>query len=168
MTRKIIICGLADIKNAVETYNPDMMLTIINKNFAPDTPQGLNPNRHLKLLIDDISEPREGFRLPEKEDVQKLLDFTNDWDQSKPIIIHCHMGISRSTATSLGVICKYDPENLELHVEKLKELAPHASPNKLMTKYVDEILGLDNRLSKTLNLFDPETIEESRIVEFDF
>lgn len=168
MTRKIIICGLADIQNAVETYKPDMMLTIINKNFSPDTPQGLDPSRHLKLLIDDISEPREGFRLPEKEDVKQLLDFTSDWDQSKPIIIHCHMGISRSTATSLGVICKYDPENLELHVEKLKELAPHASPNKLMTKYVDEILGLDNRLSQTLNFFDPEPIEESRIVEFNF
>jgi len=37
-----------------------------------------------------------------------------------------------------------------------------------MTKYVDEILGLDNRLSQTLNFFDPEPIEESRIVEFNF
>ena len=168
MTRKIIICGLADIEKAVEQYKPDMMLTIINKNFSPETPNGLDSSRHLKMLIDDISEPREGFRLPEKNDVQKLLDFTNDWDQSKPIIIHCHMGISRSTATSLGVICKYDPDNLELHVEKLKELAPHASPNKLMTKFVDEILNLDSRLDKTLNFFDPEPIEESRIVEFDF
>jgi|TARA_B110000093_G_C12918515_1_gene388084 predicted protein tyrosine phosphatase len=168
MMRKIIICGLADIENAVETYKPDMMLTIINKNFSPETPQGLNPSRHLKMLIDDISEPRDGFRLPEKEDVQKLLDFTSDWDQSKPIIIHCHMGISRSTATSLGLICKLDPDNLDLHVEKLMKIAPHASPNKLMTKYVDEILGLENKLLKTLDFFDPEPIEESRIVEFDF
>ena len=168
MMRKIIICGLADIENAVETYKPDMMLTIINKNFSPETPQGLNPSRHLKMLIDDISEPRDGFRLPEKEDVQKLLDFTSDWDQSKPIIIHCHMGISRSTATSLGLICKLDPDNLDLHVEKLMKIAPHASPNQLMTKYVDEILGLENKLLKTLDFFDPEPIEESRIVEFDF
>ena len=168
MMRKIIICGLADIENAVETYKPDMMLTIINKNFSPETPQGLNPSRHLKMLIDDISEPRDGFRLPGKEDVQKLLDFTSDWDQSKPIIIHCHMGISRSTATSLGLICKLDPDNLDLHVEKLMKIAPHASPNKLMTKYVDEILGLENKLLKTLDFFDPEPIEESRIVEFDF
>ena len=168
MTRKIIICGLADIEKAVETYKPDMMLTIINENFSPETPKGLDPSRHLKVLIDDISEPREGFRLPKKEDVQKLLDFAEDWDQSKPIIIHCHMGISRSTATSLGVICKYDSDNLELHIEKLKELAPHASPNKLMIKFVDEILELDNRLTKSLNFFDPEPIEESRIVEFEF
>lgn len=168
MSRKIIICGLADIENAVSTYKPDMMLTIINKNFSPDTPKGLDPNRHLKMLIDDISEPRDGFRLPEKDDVQQLLDFSNNWDQSKPLIIHCHMGISRSTATSLGVICKYDPDNLEINVEKLKDLAPHASPNSLMTKYVDEILNLDNRLIKTLDFFDPEPIEESKVVEFNF
>ena len=78
------------------------------------------------------------------------------------------MGISRSTATSLGLICKLDPDNLDLHVEKLMKIAPHASPNKLMTKYVDEILGLENKLLKTLDFFDPEPIEESRIVEFDF
>ena len=106
MNRKIIICGLADIEKVVEIYKPDMMLTIINKNFSPETPKGLDQNRHLKMLIDDISEPRDGFRLPKKEDVQELLNFTNNWDQSKPIIIHCHMGISRSTATSLGVVSK--------------------------------------------------------------
>ena len=37
------------------------MLTIINQNFSPDTPKGMDENRHLKMLIDDISEPREGF-----------------------------------------------------------------------------------------------------------
>ena len=37
-----------------------------------------------------------------------------------------------------------------------------------MTKFVDEILNLDSRLAKTLDFFDPEPIEESRIVEFDF
>jgi predicted protein tyrosine phosphatase len=168
MKRKIIICGLKDIEEAVRKYEPDMMLTIINKNFSPDTPKGLDQSRHLKMLIDDISEPREGFVLPEKENVQDLLDFTNDWDQTKPIIIHCHMGISRSTATSLGVMCKYDKENLTKNVEKLKEIAPHASPNKLMTRYVDDILGLDNTLSRTLDFFDPVPIEESKIVEFTF
>ena len=168
MQRKIIICGLKDIQEAVDVYKPDMMLTIINKNFSPNTPIGLNQDKHLRLLIDDISEPRDGFVTPEKTHVQELLDFTDSWDQSKPIVIHCHMGISRSTATSLGVICKYDPLNLDVNVEKLKELAPHASPNKLMTKYVDEILGLENKLLKKLDFFDPETIEESRIVEFTF
>ena len=146
MQKKIIICGLADIQECVDKYAPDKMLTIINKNFSPDTPQGMNKNRHLKMLIDDISEPREGFILPEKHHAQKLLDFTDDWDVSKPILIHCHMGISRSTSTSLGVAAKFDPENIELTIEKLKEIAPHASPNKIMTQYYDEILNLNNRI----------------------
>ena len=72
--------------------------------------------------------PRDGFILPEKHHAQELLDFTNDWDISKPLLVHCHMGISRSTATSLGVAAKYDPENIEIIIEKLKEIAPHASP----------------------------------------
>jgi predicted protein tyrosine phosphatase len=168
MKRKIIICGLKDIQEAVDKYKADMMLTIINKNFSPETPIGLDPKKHLRVLIDDISEPREGFILPKKQDVEKLLNFTDNWDQEKPIIIHCHMGISRSTATSLGVICKYDKPNLPINVEKMKEIAPHASPNRLMTKYVDEILGLDNQLFRTLEYFDPQPIDESKIVEFTF
>tara|TARA_B100001115_G_C15523051_1_gene248119 strand:- start:317 stop:553 length:237 start_codon:yes stop_codon:yes gene_type:complete len=78
------------------------------------------------------------------------------------------MGISRSTATSLGIAAKYSPENIELIIENLKEIAPHASPNKIMMKYYDEILGLDNRLYGSLAYFDPEPIEESRIVELTF
>ena len=168
MQKKIIICGLADIQLCVDKYKPDMMLTIINKNFSPDTPKGIDNNRHLKMLIDDISEPRDGFILPEKHHAQELLDFTNNWDTSKPILIHCHMGISRSTATSLGVAAKFDPDNIEINIEKLKEIAPHASPNKIMTKYYDEILNLNNRLFSSLAYFDPEPIEESRVVELAF
>ena len=67
--KKIIICGLADIQNCVDKYNPDKMLTIINKNFSPETPQGMDKSRHIKMLIDDISEPRDGFILPEKHTI---------------------------------------------------------------------------------------------------
>ena len=146
MQKKIIICGLADIQECVDKFSPDKMLTIINKNFEPETPSGMDKNRHLKMLIDDISEPREGFILPEKHHTQELLDFTDDWDKTKPILVHCHMGISRSTATSLGIAAKYSPENIELIIENLKEIAPHASPNKIMMRYYDEILDLNNRL----------------------
>ena len=78
------------------------------------------------------------------------------------------MGISRSTSTSLGVAAKYDPGNIELIIENLKEIAPHASPNKIMTKYYDEILNLNNRLFGSLAYFDPEPIDESRVVELKF
>tara|TARA_B100000965_G_scaffold108540_1_gene89718 strand:+ start:587 stop:1093 length:507 start_codon:yes stop_codon:yes gene_type:complete len=168
MQKKIIICGLADIQECVDKYNPDKMLTIINKNFSPDTPQGMDKKRHLKILIDDISEPREGFVLPERHHAQSLLDFTDDWNTKKPLLVHCHMGISRSTATSLGVAAKFDLGNIEIIIEKLKEVAPHASPNKIMTKYFDEILNLDNRLYSSLAYFDPQPIEESKVVELEF
>ena len=62
------------------------------------------------------------------------------------------MGISRSTSTSLGVAAKYDPDNIELIIENLKEIAPHASPNKIMTRYYDEILNLNNRLLALLHI----------------
>ena len=119
MQKKIIICGLADIQKCVEKFSPDKMLTIINKNFEPETPSGMDKNRHLKMLIDDISEPREGFILPQKHHAQALLDFTNDWDTTKPLLVHCHMGISRSTSTSLGVAAKYDPDNIKSLVRKV-------------------------------------------------
>ena len=70
---KIIICGLADIQKCVDKYQPDMMVTIINRLFVPETPSGMEPSKHLKMLVDDISEPREGFVLPEKKHVHDVL-----------------------------------------------------------------------------------------------
>ena len=57
---------------------------------------------------------------------------------------------------------------IAMESENLKEIAPHASPNKIMTKYYDEILELNNRLFSSLSYFDPEPIEESRVVELKF
>ena len=39
---------------------------------------------------------------------------------------------------------------------------------KKFAKYYDEILGLNNRLFSSLAYFDPEPIEESRVVELKF
>ena len=47
MQKKIIICGLADIQECVDKFSPDKMLTIINKNLAPETPSGMGKNRQL-------------------------------------------------------------------------------------------------------------------------
>jgi hypothetical protein len=37
-----------------------------------------------------------------------------------------------------------------------------------MTRYYDEILNLNNRLFGSLAYFDPEPIDESRVVELKF
>ena len=71
-------------------------------------------------------------------------------------------------SNGLGVAGKFDPENIELIIENLKEIAPHASPNKIMMKYYDDILDLNNRLYGSVSYFKPEPISESRIVELNF
>jgi hypothetical protein len=37
-----------------------------------------------------------------------------------------------------------------------------------MTQYYDEILNLNNRLYSSLAYFNPEPIEESKVVELEF
>jgi predicted protein tyrosine phosphatase len=97
--------------------------------------------------------------LPSKEKVKELIDFFQfvlSSFSNPSILIHCHQGVSRSTAS--GLIAFYlCYKNESLAAEKLLEIRPQAMPNGSVIRYADEILGTN------LFLYSKE-ITENRIV----
>ena len=81
------------------------------------------------------------------EQIQKILDFTAPLVQTDKLLVHCHAGISRSTAVACGVLCQHGltPENAAKLVLSVRK---QAYPNKHVLQIFDEILGLGNKLVK--------------------
>jgi predicted protein tyrosine phosphatase len=143
----IVVCPLSAVGTVVETYRPAGLVTLINADMMIDTPAGLDPRRHLKLSIHDIAAPSEGLVAAGEPDVRKLIDFIDDWDRSGPLAIHCWAGISRSTAAAFVALCRLNARHDEGDLAgMLRAASPHATPNRLIVRLADDLLGRKGRM----------------------
>ena len=69
------------------------------------------------------------------------------WDRSAPVVIHCYAGVSRSTAAAFIAACLLDETRSEMSIARdIRERSPTATPNALMVKIADRLLGRDGRM----------------------
>ena len=132
-------------------------MSIFTPGFRDELPIFRHPvTKVLKLDFDDIDEPRildhgsYGKQYPPtKKHIQRLIKFITGIEAPAKLLIHCHAGISRSTAAALVAICiNHKTDSSALWMERLLTIRPEAAPNSLMLKYADELLGLDGKLKK--------------------
>ena len=103
--------------------------------------------RHLRLAVDDISEPAAGLTAPEEHHVIRILDFGRGWDETDPLLVHCWAGISRSTATAFILACERNPHAPERDIAlRLRRASATASPNRRLVALADDLLGRRGRM----------------------
>ena len=123
------------------------LVTLINNETMIATPATIQPNRHLRLAMNDISEPQEGLVLPCEAHVANLVDFALNWDRKAPLLIHCWAGISRSTAAAFISLCALNPEIDERRLARvLREASATASPNRRLVALADDALSRSGRM----------------------
>ena len=113
---------------------------------------------HRKTLhFHDIIEPVDSRILPTPEHMAEILRFGADLAASSAerseghLLVHCFMGVSRSTAAMLALLAQASPDETEARLfERLRQIRPPAWPNSLMVAYADEQLGRGGRLSAEL------------------
>ena len=143
----LIVCGLADVPGVIAARRPSHMVTLLDPTTMIDTPDGVSPDRHLKLGVNDIVTPMDGMTAPDERLVQQLMNFGETWDECAPMLIHCWAGISRSTASAFAIACARNPEAAEFEIaQTLRSLAPHAFPNRRIVALADDWLGRGGRM----------------------
>jgi predicted protein tyrosine phosphatase len=82
---------------------------------------------------------------PTLPQIQDILEFTAPLKSTDKLLVHCHAGISRSTAVACGVLCQHGltPNEAVKSVLSIRKLA---LPNKQVLTLFDEILGLEGNL----------------------
>jgi predicted protein tyrosine phosphatase len=85
--------------------------------------------------------------MPGEEHVAELLDFVRDWDRRAPLVVHCYMGISRSTASAFTIVCALNPHrDVDDIAQALRRASPTATPNIRIVSIADRLLGRDGRM----------------------
>ena len=96
----------------------------------------------ISLFFYDIPEPIAGFQAPTKSDIREIIQYARHEffsRNSTRMLIHCHAGISRSSAAA---IIAAKAIGLDMH-EFIPRLAERSSihPNSLMISLAGEIFG---------------------------
>lgn len=147
MTAHIHVCPLNAVDALIAAHAPSHVVTLINLDLMIDTPAGIAPENHLKLGMNDVIAPADGFIAPADRHIADLLRFTLAWDRRAPMLIHCWAGISRSTAAAFVALCALNPQADELAVaRRLRGASPEATPNPRIVALGDGALGRQGRM----------------------
>ncbi len=141
----IIVCGLHAAQIQIDLHKAKSVIGIL----GPETPHPEYDNieNHLKLTFNDINVETPGLITPHEQDARRLISFVESWNQKQPLLIHCWAGISRSTASAFAALCMLRPKVDELEIaQELRKASPSATPNRLITKQIDHILGRQGRM----------------------
>jgi predicted protein tyrosine phosphatase len=147
----LIVCSLSDMPGVVRSRRASHLLTLIDPGTPVERPLGLVEDRHLRLELDDIDAPAEGYLAPDMASVVRLLVFSRTWDASAPMVVHCFAGISRSTASAFAIACERNPTVDEHRIAlTLRQAASHAFPNRRIVALADELLGRRGRMIEAI------------------
>lgn len=156
----LFVCGLSDVPDIIASTKADALVSALHPELVPKTPDGIVPNNHFKLTIDDIDAPFDGLQHAKHQDIERLCAFANAWHSGerdddvvpKTMVVHCYAGISRSTAAAFVILCALNPDLRELTLAKyLQHQSPTAVPNRLMVSLGDEVLGRKGRMVKAID-----------------
>jgi predicted protein tyrosine phosphatase len=114
--------------------------------------------RRLTLRFHDEIEPGPGVVLPEREDVDAILLWGREAfapagagtaiGGDGHLLVHCHMGISRSTAAMTMLLAQAHPDEDESTIaDRVRTIRPIAWPNLRMVEMADDALGRGGRLA---------------------
>ena len=143
----ILVCPLSRVREMVAAHAPALVISLLDPDsLFPDLGASYH-DRHLRISVHDICLPQRGLVVPEATHVRELLRFLATWDRSRPLLIHCQAGISRSTATAYVAACLAHPDQDEYQLAlTLRRTAPLARPNSTIVALADREMGRGGRM----------------------
>jgi predicted protein tyrosine phosphatase len=143
----IHVCSLARLHQTVENIGARHVVSLIGDEANLVRPAQVLPENHLWLRLHDISMPLDGYIMAGEEQIADLLRFVKRWDRRAPLVVHCYMGISRSTASAYASVCALNPERSEADIaQSLRKASPTATPNIRIVSLADKLLGRQGRM----------------------
>jgi predicted protein tyrosine phosphatase len=148
---KITVCGIEELGGHCEV-GVSHVLSILDPEWpVPEVFGQYGEHEKLELRFHDVIEDAPGMVLPQEEHVEQLLAFGRDLlaepRPSAHLLVHCHAGVSRSTAAMALILAeaRRDRPASEAMAEVVR-IRKQAWPNLRMIEFGDRILGRNGEL----------------------
>jgi predicted protein tyrosine phosphatase len=158
MSFNLTICGLEELAGHCQARGVTHVISILDPGFSePDSIRHFDLERRLRLHFHDVIEAMPGWIAPERWDVELLLAFGRNLGRTPSgirfevpdthLLVHCHAGLSRSTASAILLLAQHDPARAAHDiVGQVIRHRPRAWPNLRMVEMGDALLGRDGEI----------------------
>jgi predicted protein tyrosine phosphatase len=148
----IHVCSLTRLHSTVAATGAGRIVSLLSQGTEVERPASIADTDHLLLSMHDIVDEQPDMVPPGRAHVESLLEFARGWDRSKPLVVHCFAGISRSTAAAYIVAAALAPDRDEAELAQALRLAsPSATPNARLIAIADDLLGREGRMISAIS-----------------
>jgi len=150
----LTIMGREAAERAIRGPHPFTHLISISDTTREHPLEGYyNVPTRIALFFDDVSRWRAGYRMPEPEHVERIIQFAQNM-RSVPrveLLVHCAQGVSRSTAAAfiVGAVLLGPGQEMNAFL-KVLQAQPSADPNDRMVELADIMLARDGAMRREL------------------
>ena len=139
----ITICGIEELAGHC-SLQASHVLSILDPDWpVPEAFGSWGEHRKLELRFNDIIEETPGMIAPQAADIARVLAFGRDMqgERGSHLVVHCHAGISRSTASMALILAQARPDaTAEAVLRMVYGIREKAWPNLRMVALGDEML----------------------------
>ncbi|NEI71737.1 protein-tyrosine-phosphatase [Rhizobium lusitanum] len=154
---ELTVCGIEELPNQ-RARNVTHVLSLLDPEYPDlDVFHSYAGHHRTTLRFHDIIDAAQGRVMPQPEHLEEILKFGSEFhaqqdaQASSHLLVHCHMGVSRSTAAMLSLMAQANPDEAgESLFTRLVAIRPQAWPNSQMIGFADEQLGRNGDLKAAL------------------
>jgi len=146
---RVLVCEKSKVHDTVKREGVTHLVSIVDPGDQLFLTPRLKEVNLLSLKFDDVLDEHELFA-PTRKDVECILDFTKELPDDAVVLVHCFAGVSRSTAAAAAIVAQNLLQNgftdvADRSVETVREVRPMLCPNPIISKFADELLGLNGQ-----------------------
>ncbi|MFZ5779424.1 MAG: tyrosine phosphatase family protein [Pseudomonadota bacterium] len=151
-SHKVTICGIPELPQHCSVGVSHVLSIIDTHEPRPPALDDYFDVDHELVRFDDVVAEYPGFAACTAAHIEKVLAF-GERVHARPashVLVHCHAGVSRSTAAAAILMCQHAPGHEEEAFLRLLALRKHGWPNTRMVEFADTLLGRDGAMLRGL------------------
>jgi predicted protein tyrosine phosphatase len=152
---QITICGIEELAGHAEGKVSHVLSILDPDHLEPEAFGTYGEHAKLELRFHDVIEESAGIEAPQPHHVEQVLtfgrDILSDPEALRHLLVHCHMGVSRSTAAMTLLLAQAQPSASARDVlHQVLAIREKAWPNLRILTFGEELLGRRREFSEAV------------------
>jgi predicted protein tyrosine phosphatase len=111
---RVTVCGIQELEGHAQGQVSHVLSILDPDMTEPEAFGAYGEHARLELRFHDVIEDAPGIEPPQPHHVEQILNFGRDIlrdpERLRHVLVHCHMGISRSSASMTLLLAQAQPE----------------------------------------------------------